>query len=106
LWNGRVVESSENLFEFVLVLYILDVLPRLYHGILHQLPNTQTGGNSQTTLIINRSPSAYNEAEMLSTLRFGIRAKPIKNAPRVNTELSALDLKRLLFPRYMSRHLF
>jgi kinesin family protein 5 len=54
------------------------------------------GGNSRTTLIINCSPSAYNEAETLSTLRFGIRAKSIKNTARVNAELSPLELKGLL----------
>ena len=31
------------------------------------------GGNSRTTLIINCSPSSFNEAETLSTLRFGAR---------------------------------
>ena len=31
------------------------------------------GGNSKTTLIINTSPSSYNEPETVSTLRFGIR---------------------------------
>lgn len=54
------------------------------------------GGNSRTTLIINCSPSSYNEAETLSTLRFGIRAKSIKNSARVNAELSPLELKGLL----------
>ncbi|EPT06161.1 hypothetical protein FOMPIDRAFT_1021204 [Fomitopsis schrenkii] len=54
------------------------------------------GGNSRTTLIINCSPSAYNEAETQSTLRFGIRAKSIKNTARVNAELSPLELKALL----------
>lgn len=54
------------------------------------------GGNSRTTLIINCSPSSYNEPETLSTLRFGIRAKSIKNSARVNTELSPLELKGLL----------
>ncbi|KXN89243.1 Kinesin heavy chain [Leucoagaricus sp. SymC.cos] len=54
------------------------------------------GGNSRTTLIINCSPSSYNEAETLSTLRFGIRAKSIKNTARVNAELSSLELKGLL----------
>lgn len=54
------------------------------------------GGNSRTTLIINCSPAAYNEAETLSTLRFGIRAKSIKNTARVNAELSPLELKGLL----------
>jgi len=33
------------------------------------------GGNSKTSLIITCSPSIYNEAETLSTLRFGLRAK-------------------------------
>jgi kinesin family protein 5 len=47
-------------------------------------------------LIINCSPSSYNEAETLSTLRFGIRAKSIKNTARVNAELSPLELKGLL----------
>lgn len=54
------------------------------------------GGNSRTTLIINCSPSAYNEAETLSTLRFGIRAKSIKNTARVNAELSPAELKAQL----------
>ncbi|KZT59011.1 kinesin-domain-containing protein [Calocera cornea HHB12733] len=54
------------------------------------------GGNSRTTLIINCSPSSYNEAETLSTLRFGMRAKNIKNKARVNAELSPAELKLLL----------
>ena len=54
------------------------------------------GGNSRTTLIINCSPSSYNDSETLSTLRFGIRAKSIKNTARVNAELSPLELKALL----------
>ena len=33
------------------------------------------GGNSKTSLIITCSPSIYNEAETISTLRFGLRAK-------------------------------
>ena len=54
------------------------------------------GGNSRTTLIINCSPSSYNEQESLSTLRFGMRAKAIKNKARVNAELSPAELKALL----------
>ena len=42
------------------------------------------GGNSKTCLIITCSPSAYNEAETISTLRFGMRAKAIKNTPKIN----------------------
>jgi kinesin family member 5 len=54
------------------------------------------GGNSRTTLIINCSPSSYNDAETLSTLRFGMRAKSIKNKAKVNAELSPAELKMLL----------
>lgn len=54
------------------------------------------GGNSRTTLIINCSPSSYNDAETLSTLRFGMRAKTIKNKAKINAELSPAELKMLL----------
>ncbi|KAK4683958.1 kinesin family member 5, partial [Tremellales sp. Uapishka_1] len=54
------------------------------------------GGNSRTTLIINCSPASFNEAETLSTLRFGMRAKSIKNKARVNAEMSPAELKALL----------
>ncbi|KAL7270503.1 Kinesin heavy chain [Rhizina undulata] len=54
------------------------------------------GGNSRTTLIINCSPSSYNDDETLSTLRFGVRAKSIKNKAKINAELSPAELKVLL----------
>ena len=54
------------------------------------------GGNSRTTLIINCSPSGYNLEETLGTLRFGVRAKAIKNKAKINAELSPAELKALL----------
>ncbi|OLL25760.1 Kinesin heavy chain [Neolecta irregularis DAH-3] len=54
------------------------------------------GGNSRTTLIINCSPMSFNDQETLSTLRFGTRAKSIKNKAKVNVELSPAELKALL----------
>ena len=54
------------------------------------------GGNSKTSLIITCSPSIFNEAETVSTLRFGIRAKQIKNKPKVNKEYTIAELKLLL----------
>ncbi|KAF2716974.1 kinesin-domain-containing protein [Polychaeton citri CBS 116435] len=54
------------------------------------------GGNSRTTLIINCSPSSYNDSETLSTLRFGERAKTIKQKAKINEELSPAQLKALL----------
>jgi kinesin family protein 5 len=54
------------------------------------------GGNSKTSLIITASPSAFNEPETVSTLRFGIRAKAIKNKPTINKEYTVAELKLLL----------
>ena len=54
------------------------------------------GGNSKTTLVINCSPSSYNDTETLSTLRFGMRAKKIENKAQINQELSAAELRKLL----------
>jgi kinesin family protein 5 len=54
------------------------------------------GGNSRTTLVVTCSPSSYNEAETLSTLRFGIRAKTIKNKPKINREFTVAELQLML----------
>eukprot|EP00741_Cyanophora_paradoxa_P010442 tig00000037_g10097.t1 len=54
------------------------------------------GGNSRTALVCCASPAAFNEAETLSTLRFGARAKCITNRATVNRERSAADLQRAL----------
>ncbi|WFD36267.1 hypothetical protein MCUN1_003145 [Malassezia cuniculi] len=54
------------------------------------------GGNSRTTLIVNCSPCAYNIEETLSTLRFGVRAKSIKNNAHINAELSPEELRHQL----------
>ena len=54
------------------------------------------GGNSKTCLIITCSPSIYNEAETLSTLRFGERAKKIKNKPKINKEITVAELQKLV----------
>ena len=50
------------------------------------------GGNSLTNLIINCSPSMINQNESLSTLRFGQRAKLIKNKVVANTQQSVKEL--------------
>ena len=51
------------------------------------------GGNSKTALIITCSPSLFNESETISTLRFGMRAKAIKNTPKINREYTVAELK-------------
>ncbi|CAI5935814.1 unnamed protein product, partial [Closterium sp. NIES-65] len=48
------------------------------------------GGNSRTTLLCCCSPSTYNYAESVSTVRFGLRAKQIKNKPVANREGSQM----------------
>ena len=54
------------------------------------------GGNSKTCLIITCSPSVYNESESLSTLRFGERAKKIKNKAKINKEITVAELQKLV----------
>lgn len=54
------------------------------------------GGNSKTSLIITCSPSSFNKDETVSTLRFGQRAKQIKNKAKVNKEFSINELKYML----------
>lgn len=54
------------------------------------------GGNARTSLIITCSPSIFNDAETLSTLRFGTRAKAIKNKPKINRELTVGELQKML----------
>jgi hypothetical protein len=51
------------------------------------------GGNAKTCLIITCSPSIFNHQETLSTLRFGERAKKIKNKPKINKETTVAELK-------------
>lgn len=48
---------------------------------LTRLLSQSLGGNAKTSLIITASPSYYNEHETVSTLRFGTRARNIKNTP-------------------------
>lgn len=62
-------------------------------SILTKVLQDSLGGNSKTSLLITCSPSSYNENETLSTLRFGTRAKKIKNKPKVNKELTVAELK-------------
>ena len=47
-------------------------------------------------MIINCAPEARHLSETLSTLRFGDRAKNIKNKVKVNEELGTEELKRRL----------
>ncbi|CDW78179.1 kinesin heavy chain [Stylonychia lemnae] len=63
---------------------------------LTRILSESLGGNSKTCLIITCSPSIFNESETIGTLRFGKRAKQIKNKPKINKEVSIQELKILL----------
>lgn len=67
------------------------------------------GGNARTTVVINCSPAGINEqgltcasrclslhacTETISSLRFGQRAKKIKNNAVINIQYSAEELQR------------
>ena len=57
------------------------------------------GGTSRASLIIACSPSSFNVAETISTLRFGTRAKFIKNKPRVHVGYGGTEADELLRKR-------
>lgn len=63
---------------------------------LTRILSESLGGNSKTCLICTCSPHPYNETETVSTLRFGSRARNIKNQPKVNREYTIPELKKLL----------
>ena len=63
---------------------------------LTRILSESLGGNSKTCLVITCSPHPYNERETLSTLRFGTRARSIKNKAIVNREYTIPELKKLL----------
>ena len=49
-----------------------------------------------TSLIVNISPSSFNEAETITSLRFGQRAKAVKNSPKINKEYTVEQLLGML----------
>jgi len=54
------------------------------------------GGNSKTTLLIACSPHKFNIEETISTLKFGQRAKQIKNAVKINRQRSVAELEAIV----------
>ena len=63
---------------------------------LTRLLQESLGGNSKTSLIITISPSQINANESVSSLRFGFRAKEIKNKPKINKQYTVAQLLVLL----------
>lgn len=101
--KGKLLEEAKNINKSLTCLG--KVINSLTDGSTHipyrdskltRVLQDSLGGNSKTALIITCSPSPYNESETMSTLRFGIRAKAIKNKPKVNKEFTVAELKVLL----------
>lgn len=95
--EGKLINKS--LFNLGSVINALtDGLPHVPYrnSKLTRLLQDCFGGNSKTTLIITCSPVLFNEQETISSLKFGIRAKTIKNKVTQNAELSREQLMKLL----------
>lgn len=60
---------------------------------LTRLLSDSLGGNSKTCLIITASPHPSNDQETISTMRFGERARIVKNKAKINREYSVEELK-------------
>jgi kinesin family protein 5 len=97
--GGQMLEEAKNINKSLLNLGM--VINALTEGRGHvpyrdskltRVLQESLGGNSMTTLVINCSMSSFNDKESLSTLRFGQRAKAIKNKVVNNTERSAKEL--------------
>ena len=103
--SGAVGRTFEEMKKINLSLSALgNVINSLTDGVSSHVPyrsSTLTrilqeslGGNSKTSLIVTISPSISNVYDTISTLRFGQRAKKIKNAPRINREITMEGLTR------------
>lgn len=66
---------------------------------LTRLLSDSLGGGARTALIIACSPSTYNAPETVSTLRFGQRAKQIKNKLRKHVGYGGTDMDEVLLKR-------
>lgn len=62
-------------------------------SVLTRLLSDSLGGNCKTTLLVAVSPSSFNCDETITTCRFGVRAKKIKNAAKVNAEKTVAEYK-------------
>uniref|UniRef100_K3WTP4 Kinesin-like protein n=1 Tax=Globisporangium ultimum (strain ATCC 200006 / CBS 805.95 / DAOM BR144) TaxID=431595 RepID=K3WTP4_GLOUD len=102
--SGRQLEEAKTINKSLSALgMVINALtdPNSHHvpyrdSKLTRVLQESLGGNSRTNLIINVSPSSYNTSETLSTLRFGNRAKSIKNKAVVNEQRSVEEYKLLL----------
>eukprot|EP00049_Salpingoeca_infusionum_P023452 m.12185 g.12185 ORF g.12185 m.12185 type:complete len:965 (+) comp5809_c0_seq1:393-3287(+) len=102
--DGEVLEEAKNINKSLsaLGLVIMSLTDEAHTHVpyrdskLTRILQESLGGNARTTIIICCSPSSYNEQETISTLRFGQRAKKIKNKAVINVQYSAEELEKQL----------
>lgn len=63
---------------------------------LTRLLQDSLSGNAKTLLILTLSLSSCHLQESIATLRFGERARKLKTAPKINSELTDVSLKKAL----------
>ena len=97
--GGMGLKEAQNINKSLMVLGM--VINALTEGAQHipyrdskltRVLQESIGGNSQTTLIVTCTSNGLNQSESLSTLRFGQRAKLIKNKVVANTVKSVKEL--------------
>ena len=102
--TGKTLEEAKNINKSLTVLGRVinaltdgksDYIPYRDSKLTRILQNS-LGGNSKTCLIITASPSIYNASETLSTCRFGMRAKNIKNKAIVNKIPTIAELQLII----------
>ncbi|OQS01388.1 kinesin-like protein [Achlya hypogyna] len=88
---SKTMASGKTLNEARAINKSLSALSNVIKGLLTRLLQDSLGGHAKTCLIVTVSSSSYNVAETISTVRFGMRAKEIKNEPLLN-ETQSLGL--------------
>ena len=97
--SGKGLKEAQNINKSLMTLGM--VINSLTEGAKHipyrdskltRVLQESLGGNSMTNLVITVSPNFLNQSETLSTLRFGQRAKLIKNKVVANTQQSGKEL--------------
>ncbi len=97
--SGKGLKEAQNINKSLMTLGM--VINSLTEGAKHipyrdskltRVLQESLGGNSMTNLVITVSPNFLNQSETLSTLRFGQRAKLIKNKVVANTQQSVKEL--------------
>ena len=102
--TGSLLDEAKNINQSLMCLgMVINALTEGKGGFipyrnskLTRILQESLGGNSLTTLIIACTISSCCDKESLGTLKFGLRAKSIKNKPKVNQGKSNKDLLKKL----------